>query len=116
MKNCGRLNFRKHRDITDGEKYITLDIYLNFVSLYDMRITSSQTKDYLGGPGKGLITSMGLKTVRRRKKKKKERYAINNFIIKDISKIIKEFEDLPYEGYVQKRSKHVPTDSYFYPA
>ena len=31
-------------------------------------------------------------------------------------KIIKESEDLTYEGYVRKRSKHVPTENYFYPA
>ena len=34
--------------------------------------------------------------------------------LKDISKIIKEFEKFPYEGYVQKRSKHEPTDSCLY--
>ena len=26
MKNCGRQNVRKHRDIKDSEKYVTLDI------------------------------------------------------------------------------------------
>ena len=35
--------------------------------------------------------------------------------MKDLSKIIKEFEKLPYKGYVRKRTKHEPTDSYFYP-
>ena len=34
--------------------------------------------------------------------------------MKDLSKIIKEFEKLPYKGYVRKRTKHEPTDSYFY--
>ena len=34
--------------------------------------------------------------------------------MKDFSKIIKGFEKLPYKGYVQKRCKHEPTDSYFY--
>ena len=34
--------------------------------------------------------------------------------MKDISKIIKEFEKLPYKGFVQKRPKHEPTDSDFY--
>ena len=28
--------------------------------------------------------------------------------------MIKEFENLSYEGYAKKRSKHEPTDSYFY--
>ena len=30
------------------------------------------------------------------------------------TKIIKEFEQLPYNGYVRKRPKLEPTDSYFY--
>ena len=33
--------------------------------------------------------------------------------MKDLSKNIKEFEKLPYEGYVWKRSKHEPTETYF---
>ena len=32
----------------------------------------------------------------------------------EISKIIKEFEKLPYKGYVWKSPKHEHTDSYFY--
>ena len=34
--------------------------------------------------------------------------------MKDVSKIIKEFEKLPYKGCVQKIPKNEPTDSYFY--
>ena len=34
--------------------------------------------------------------------------------MKDISNIIKEFENLCYKGYMQKRHKHDPTDGYFY--
>ena len=34
--------------------------------------------------------------------------------MKDISKIIKEFEKFPYKRYVQKRPKQEPTDSYLY--
>ena len=30
------------------------------------------------------------------------------------SKIIKEFENLPYKGYVRKSPKHETTESYFY--
>ena len=35
--------------------------------------------------------------------------------MKDIYRIIKEFEKLPYEGYVQKSYKNESTASYFYP-
>ena len=33
MKHCGHCNVRKHREIKNGENYITLDIYLKFGSL-----------------------------------------------------------------------------------
>ena len=33
IKNCGRHNVRKHIDINDSEKFITLDISLKFGSL-----------------------------------------------------------------------------------
>ena len=34
--------------------------------------------------------------------------------MKDISKMINEFEELPYKVNGHKRPKHEPTDSYFY--
>ena len=79
-----------------------------------MKIKSSEEKYYLEISGKGLITSLGLKTMRRSKKKKKARYYITTVSLKDIYRIIKKFEKLTSEGYVQKRSRQVPTDSYFY--
>ena len=62
MKNCGRRNVRKHIDINDSDKYITMDISLKFGSLDKMRIISSEQKDYLGRSGNGLITSLVIKT------------------------------------------------------
>ena len=41
MKNCGRHNVRKHREIKGSDKYVTLKISLKFDSLDKMRITSS---------------------------------------------------------------------------
>ena len=61
-----------------------------------------------------MITSLGLKAKTRPNKYKKARYAIVNFNKKDLSKIIREFEKLPYESYDKKRPKHESTDSYFY--
>ena len=51
----------KHREIKGGHKYVTLDISLKFRNLYKMRITYLEPKDNLGRPGKGLITSLGIK-------------------------------------------------------
>ena len=68
----------------------------------------------MGRSGKGLITSLGFKTNVSSKKYKRERYDITNISMKDPSNLIKEFEILPYKGYVHKRPKHEPTESYFY--
>ena len=57
---------------------------------------------------------MGIKNIGRPKKNKKARYAITNVSLKEISRIIKEFEKLPYESYARKRTKHEPINSYFY--
>ena len=41
MKNCGRHNVRKHREMKVSDKYVTLDITLKFDSLDKIKITSS---------------------------------------------------------------------------
>ena len=41
MESCDCHNIRKHRNIKDGENYITLDISLDFSSLDKMKIKSS---------------------------------------------------------------------------
>ena len=74
MKNCGCSNVRKHRVIKKGWKYITLGISLNFGSLEEMKTTSSELRDYLGRPGKGLINSQGLNIIGMSKKKGKVRH------------------------------------------
>ena len=48
MKNCGRHNVRKHREIKGSEHYVTLDISLKFDSMCKMIITSLESKDHLG--------------------------------------------------------------------
>ena len=46
MKSFGRRNVRKHRDIKNGEKYITLDISLKFGIMDKMKITYPEPKYY----------------------------------------------------------------------
>ena len=79
-----------------------------------MKITSSELKGKLVGSGKGLITSLGLKAKARPHKYKKSRYASVNVSMKELSKIMREFEKFPYESYERKRPKHEPAVSYFY--
>ena len=74
MKNCGRRNVRKHKDIKGSDNYVTLDISLNFDSLDKMKIISSNTKEKLEISGKRLIAFLSFKAKVRPQKYKKSRY------------------------------------------
>ena len=91
MKYLVRCNVKKTRDIKDSEKYIILNISLEFGSIDKMRITSSEPKYYFKISGKRLNNSLGIKHNVRSKKKKKARYNITNVSMKNILRIIKEF-------------------------
>ena len=99
IKNNCFHNVRKNREIKGSDKYFILDISFNFGSLDKMRITSSDPKDNLGRLGKGSITSLGIKSKARPNKYKKARYDIRIVSMKDLSKIIRKFEKLPYESH-----------------
>ena len=113
MKICGSCNVRKYREIKDSDKYVNLDISLKFDDLDKVKIISSESKDDLGRSVKGLIASLVINSKTRPQKYKKSRYAIGNVSKKGLSKIIREFEKLPYESYEKKIPKNEPTDSYF---
>ena len=114
MKNCGFHNVRKHKEIKGSDKYVTLDISLNFDIMEKMKITSSESKVKLERSGKGLITSLDFKAKVRPQKYKIETYAIGNVSKKDLSNIIREFDKFEKLTYEKKRPKHEPSDSYFY--
>ena len=61
MKNCGRCNVSKHRDIRGSDKYVTLDISMKFDSMDKTKIKYSESKEKLEISGKGLITYLGFK-------------------------------------------------------
>ena len=63
---------------------------------------------------KGFITSLGLKVKTRPKKYRKLRCSIRNVSMKDLSKIIRDFEKLRYKRYESIRPKHELNGSYFY--
>ena len=54
MKNCGRLNVRKHKEIRGGDKYVTLGISSKFDNLDNMKITYSESKVKFGNIRKGV--------------------------------------------------------------
>ena len=58
MKNCGRHNVRKNKNIKGSEKYVTLCISLKFYNMYKMKITYSDSKGKLERSGEELINSL----------------------------------------------------------
>ena len=62
MKNCGRQKVRKHKEIKDSDNIFTLDISAKFDSLNKMETTSSESKEKLERPGKGLVTALAFHT------------------------------------------------------
>ena len=70
-ENFGRHNIGKHREIKDGEKYITLEISLKLGSMDKIKVKSSEPKYYLVLSRKGLIDSLGLKNHCKVKEKQK---------------------------------------------
>ena len=78
MKCFGRWNVKKHKEIEDTDKCVTLNIYeiLNISEKSDnlnkMETTSSQSKVELEGSGKGLVTALALKTKARSKNTKRQ--------------------------------------------
>ena len=89
MKNCGRRNVRKHKEIKGSDKYVTLDISLKFDSLEKIKITSSESKGKLERSVKELIISLVFKTKSRSHKYKNSRYAIVNVSKEYLLKVIR---------------------------
>ena len=52
MKNCGRQNTRKQREIKSSDKYVTLYILLEFYSMDKIRNTSSESRKKIGNTRK----------------------------------------------------------------
>ena len=76
MRKCGQCNVRKHKEIKDSDKRVTLNIYeiLNISEKFDdlnkMETTYSESEGKLGRSGKGLVTALDLKTKARLKNTK----------------------------------------------
>ena len=82
MRNCGKSNFMKHREIKDSDERVTLKAYENmyeilkisekFDNLDKMETTSSGSKVKMEGSGKWLVTALALKTKARSTKYKSQ--------------------------------------------
>ena len=110
MTSCGRCNVRKHRDINDGEQYIILNIYSKLDCLEKREDTYSESRDYMRILGKGLTTSLALRT-KIPNKKRKARFYITDITNHYFSKLLKKFNNSPYLGYKSKRVHNEPTEA-----
>ena len=61
-RSCGYHNARKHEEIKNDEQCITLEISLELVCLEKKKYTYSVPRYYVGVSGKGLTTSMNIRT------------------------------------------------------
>ena len=92
MTSCGRRNVSKHRDIKNGEKYIILDISSKLDCLDKRSVFSSEPKNYMGRPGKGLTTSLALRT-KSSNIIKKASFSITDITNKDFRKLPNNFRN-----------------------
>ena len=79
MRNCGKRNFRKHREIKESDKRVTyenmyeiLKFSENFDNLEKMETTSPESKIKMEVSGKWLVTALALKTKARSTKYKRQ--------------------------------------------
>ena len=121
IRNCGKRNFRKHREIKDSDERVTYEnMYeiLKFSEKFDnldkMKTTSSESKVKMEGSGKWLVTTLALKTKARSTKYKKARYDFGNVSMKDLVNKIIEFEKFVKVPHFKKEPKHEPTLSYLH--
>ena len=112
MKSCGRRNFRKHRDIKNGEHYIALDLSLKLYCLYKRKATSLEPRDNVGRLGKGMTTSLTIRT-KIPNNKQKARTVFTDITNQYFRKLLKKFNNSPFLGYKKKRVHNEPTESYF---
>ena len=62
VKNCGRHNYKKHSEIKNGEQNIALGFSLVFYCMFNREVKYLESRDYIGISGKGLSTSLTLRT------------------------------------------------------
>ena len=101
MTSCQRRNVKKHREIKNGEQCIALDISLEIYCLEKREVNSSESREYMVISGKGLTTSMILRTKSKNKKKKAGIYT-TDITNQDFRKFLKEFKNSNNLGYKKK--------------
>ena len=110
MTSCGRHNVIRHSEIKDGEQFITLYISFNIYFMDKRKVDSSEPKDYMLRPSKGITTYLAIST-KRSNRKQKARFTITAITRQYLSKLLKKFEKSPYLGYKSKQVHNEPTEA-----
>ena len=95
VKNCGRHNYKKHSEIKNGEQNIALGFSLVFYCMFNREVKYLESRDYIGMSGKGLSTSLILRT-KSLNNNHKARTSITDINHQYFSKLINTFDNLPY--------------------
>ena len=82
--------------------------------LYKRKVASSGPSDYVGRSGRGLTTSLNIRSRRMSKNKQKARNTNICVAIQTFVEILEEFKDVYYTGYSRKKAKNQPTKSYYF--
>ena len=121
MRNCGKRNFRKHREIKESDERVTYENMYEILKFSDkfeildkMETTSSGSKVKMEGSGKWLVTALALKTKAISTKYKMAMYDIGNVSMKDLVNKITEVKKLVKVPHFKKEPKHEPTLSYLH--
>ena len=107
---CGNRNFRKHRDIYNGEQYIFIDINSNIYFLENREVTSSESIGYMERLVKRLTNSLALRT-KISNKKQKARFEITDINNQDFRKLLKKFNNSKDLCHKSKQVHNEETES-----
>ena len=72
-----------------------MDISFKLDCLDKREVTYSESKDYMGRPGKGMTASLAIRN-KMSNKKQKARFSITDITNQDFRKLLKKFKNSPY--------------------
>ena len=108
MISCVRRNVRKHREINNGEQYISLGISYKLECLNKREFTSPQSRYYMVRPCKGMTASLSFST----KSQKNSKFVIADITNQYLMYFQKKFKNSSYLCYKQKQVDIEPTEAY----
>ena len=114
MRSCWIHNVRKHKDINNGDQYISLDISYKLDYIDKRKVTSLVSRYYVGISGKGVTTSLTLRTTRSSNNKNEAILSIADILLQCFMELLEEFRYLSYLNYRNKQFKNELTEAYLF--